>query len=73
MLTLTSGKFVYSAVVDAEGFVAEDNYFHLVPGEPKSIRLQPRGETPLRPRGFVEALNLRTAVRIEFGELPDDV
>ena len=73
MLTLTASQFVYSAVVDAEGFDAEDNYFHLLPGEPKLIRLKALGETPMLPRGFVEALNLRGTVRIDFEDACDEV
>ena len=49
--------------VEAEGFVPDDNYLHLEPGEPRRLVL--RAEVPARPlRGSVSALNGPGAVPI---------
>ena len=64
-VTLESDTFLYAVHFDVRGFEPEDNYFHLVPGRPKRVTFT--GEAP-RFAGFVEALNLRDAVRIAVSE-----
>jgi beta-galactosidase/beta-glucuronidase len=60
-VTLESDTFLYAVHFDVRGFEPEDNYFHLVPGRPKRVAFT--GDAP-KFAGFVEALNLRDAVRI---------
>jgi beta-mannosidase len=60
-VTLESDTFLYAVHFDVRGFEPEDNYFHLVPGRPKRVAFT--GDAP-QFGGFVEALNLRDAVRI---------
>jgi beta-mannosidase len=55
-INLMVDRFAHAVAVEAEGFVPEDNYFHLEPGDPRRIVL--RAEVPGRPlRGRVSALN----------------
>lgn len=60
-VTLESDTFLYAVHFDVRDYEPEDNYFHLVPGRPKRVTFT--GEAP-KLAGFVEALNLRDAVRI---------
>jgi beta-mannosidase len=49
-------RFAHAVGIDAEGFVPDDNYFHLEPGDPREIVL--RADVPGRPlRGRVSAMN----------------
>jgi beta-mannosidase len=63
---ISTRRFAQSVWIEAEGFVAEDAYFHLAPGTDTTVRLQ---RIPLEPeralRGRVHALNALTAVKIE--------
>jgi beta-mannosidase len=55
-INLKVDRFAHAVAIDAEGFVPDDNYFHLEPGDPRRIVL--RAEVPGRPlRGRVSALN----------------
>jgi beta-mannosidase len=64
-VTLESDTFLYAVHLDVPGFEPEDNYFHLAPGRAKRVKFT--GEAP-KFGGFVEALNLRDAVRIVVSE-----
>jgi beta-mannosidase len=62
-LSLVVDRFAHAVAVEAEGFVPDDNYLHLEPGEPRRLVL--RAEVPDRPlRGSVSALNGPGAVPI---------
>jgi beta-mannosidase len=55
-LVLGTDRFAHAVAVEAEGFVPDDNYVHLEPGEPRRLVL--RAEVPDRPlSGSVSALN----------------
>jgi beta-mannosidase len=56
-------SFLYAAHVDAPGFLADDDYFHLLPGRAKTIRLTPLAANR-KPEAYLEALNLGEAVRV---------
>jgi beta-mannosidase len=56
-------SFLYAAHVDAPGFLASDDYFHLLPGRAKTIRLTPLAANR-KPEAYLEALNLGEAVRV---------
>lgn len=52
-----SSKFAHGVWLDARGFVASDNYFHLAPGASRKITLHPRGP---RSRFHVSLLSTTT-------------
>lgn len=56
--------FLHAVHIDAPGFLAEDDYFHLPPGRTKRVTLAPIGAQRGRPDAFVEALDLADARRI---------
>jgi beta-mannosidase len=74
-LKVTTRRFAQSVCIDAAGFVAGDDYFHLAPGATRTIVLRP-ARTPdaqagstagaSAPSGSVRALNSTTAARIEI-------
>ena len=62
-LSLRTRRFAQSIAIDCEGFIADDDYFHLPPGGERTIRL--RRTTAAGPlRGTVHALNAEAATRI---------
>lgn len=54
-LNLVSDGFAQFVSVDDDGFVAEDDHFHMLPGEQRALALKPFGGTV--PSGTVRALN----------------
>jgi beta-mannosidase len=67
-VALTSDRFIYGARIEAKGFLADDNYLHLVPGRTKHIRLRNITGGPAKLRGFVEALALAEPLRLASEE-----
>jgi beta-mannosidase len=68
-LVLAADRFAHAVAVEAEGFVPDDNYLHLEPGEPRRLVL--RAEEPDRPlHGSVSALNGQGAVPIARAAAP---
>jgi beta-mannosidase len=65
-LRVNSEQFLYAAHVDINGFVAEDNYFHVVPGREVTVRVRRNGDVQ-QPRGCLEAINLASPARVEVG------
>jgi len=63
-LMLSTERFAHAVAIDADGFVPDDNYLNLEPGETRTVRL--RAITPGRvPRGRVSVLNGCDTVSIE--------
>ncbi|WP_205519716.1 glycoside hydrolase family 2 protein [Pyxidicoccus caerfyrddinensis] len=62
---LRAKRFVQAASFETPGHVPEDNYFHLAPGDERTVVLRPRPSARAF-RGFVHALNAATPVRIEL-------
>lgn len=60
-VVLQADAFLQAVSVSCEGFVPDDNYFHVAPGRAKRIVFTPRGEASAFRAGF-EALNLREAI-----------
>ena len=67
-------RFAQAVSVELDGYVADDNYFHLCPGEERRVMLQPLarlaergGAHPPAPRGLVRALNSEAAVTLAPG------
>ena len=55
-ITLETDRFAHAVAIEAAGFVPDDNFFHLEPGEPKRLFL--RAESAGQPlHGCVVAVN----------------
>jgi beta-mannosidase len=66
---LATRRFAQSVTVEADGFNADDAYFHLAPGGEKTVILHRTPNEPQRPlRGRVHALNSHTPAKIELRE-----
>jgi beta-mannosidase len=63
-LTLTSERFLFAAHIDVPGFLPEDNYFCLMPGETRIVALHASQDADRPFRGYVQALNLAEAITI---------
>jgi beta-mannosidase len=67
-LRLKSRAFGRWVSVHADGYVCDDQYFHLPPGMVRVLRLSARsGSTPRGLRGQGEALNASKPAQIELG------
>jgi beta-mannosidase len=66
-LAVQTARFAQSVHVEVEGFLADDDYFHLAPGAIRTTTLRPvdapRGPAP---RGALHALNAFAPARIGF-------
>jgi beta-mannosidase len=63
-LVVTTRRFAAALALSVEGFVPDDDFFHLAPGASRTVRLTRKsGSGP--PRGTVRALNADGATRIE--------
>ena len=60
-LAIRSRRFAQSVAIDAPGHVASDNYFHLAPGQVRTIALAGTG----RLRATISALNSEVGTRFE--------
>ena len=56
LLTLTTRRFAQSVAITARSFRPDDNYFHLAPGEQRSVHLSPLQANAVL-RGTVQPLN----------------
>jgi beta-mannosidase len=45
VVTIASDRFLQAVAVECAGFVPSDNYFHVVPGQPKDIAFIPTGRS----------------------------
>lgn len=63
VLDVSSERFAQAVAITAKGYLAEDNYFHMPPGQTRRIRLSPVG-SPSRFSGRVKALNSVGSTRI---------
>ncbi len=62
-LTIRTRRFAQSIVLEAEGFVPDDAWFHLAPGSQRTLRVRRvTGTSALK--GSVRALNAETAAKI---------
>jgi len=64
ILELECDVLLQAVHFDIKGYVASEEYFHLLPGRRKRIRLQSNGEAVSRFRGYVESISLEEAVGI---------
>jgi beta-mannosidase len=66
-LRLQARAFARWVSVQADGYSSEDQYFHLLPGTERVLRLTARAGMPARAlRGQVDALNASAPVQIEL-------
>ncbi|MDB4957472.1 MAG: beta-mannosidase [Myxococcales bacterium] len=65
VLSISASRFAQHVAIEAARFVADDNYFHLAPGQIRTVRLRPSSESAGAPRGIVTALNGSVAARFE--------
>ncbi|GAC1459208.1 MAG: glycoside hydrolase family 2 protein [Steroidobacteraceae bacterium] len=66
-LTVSTRRFAQSVCIEAEGFEAEDDYFHLAPAATRTIRLRAAAATgAAAPQGFARALNSTAAATIKI-------
>ena len=63
-VTLGSDRFLQNTNLSVDGFLPDDNYFHLAPGREKIICFRPFRARNSRFHGYLEALNLKTPVKI---------
>ncbi|MDB5680463.1 MAG: beta-mannosidase, partial [Sphingomonas bacterium] len=57
IVSLSAQTFAQSVYFDADGYSAEDEYFHMAPGETRTVRLSPAPDVDPAPRIKVMALN----------------
>jgi beta-mannosidase len=62
-LVLQTRRFAQSLALDVEGFEPDDAYFHLAPGEERTVRLR-RVSGSGAPRGTVQPLNSEAAAKV---------
>jgi beta-mannosidase len=55
-LLIRSERFAHAVTIDADGFLPDDNYFHLEPGDARRVALKAASPGTI-PRGYVTALN----------------
>jgi beta-mannosidase len=63
-LVLATERFAHAVAIDVEGFVPDDNYLNLEPGETRTVGLRAI-TTGMVPRGRVSALNGRDTVPLK--------
>jgi beta-mannosidase len=65
-LKIRTRRFAQSVWIEADGFDAEDEYFHLAPGAEKTVVLRPNPNVRARVlRGGVHALNALTPAKVD--------
>ncbi len=63
-LAITTKRFAQTVAIEAPGFAPHDDYFHLAPGQTRTIALRRVAAGALR--GHVYALNAETGAKIEL-------
>ncbi len=61
-VTFRSSRLCQAVAIDAPGYRPSDNYFHVLPGAPRTVRL--RGRAPRGLRGFAQPFNSPHTVRL---------
>jgi beta-mannosidase len=63
-VALTADRLAQSVSLAFPGFLPDDNWFHLAPGEEKRVRLSPFGSRAERPSGEIRQLGSPTAIHL---------
>jgi len=66
VIKISTRRFAQSVTIEAPGFVADDNGFHLAPGQARSVVLRARGTPRASVRAHVGALNAEAGARFEL-------
>lgn len=66
IVEVSTRRFAQSVSIDAAGFDAQDNGFHLAPGQTRTVLLQARGRHSPSVRGTLSALNAEAVVRLDL-------
>jgi beta-mannosidase len=69
-LVLETERFAHAVAIEVEGWLPDDNYLHVEPGEPRRIGLRTTA-SGAAPRGRVLALNGRSSVPLVVAEPVD--
>jgi beta-mannosidase len=62
-VNLRTNRFLHGVSLHADGFLPDDNYFHLPPARAKTIHFRPFRTKHAGFHGYLEALNLKTGVK----------
>ena len=66
-LTVRAARVAQYVAIDVPGWLADDNYFHLAPGDAHSVLLSPAPDiAPRRSRGTVTSLDSDASARVEI-------
>lgn len=65
-VSLQSEKFVYSVNLDIPGFIAEDNFFHLIPHQEKTVMIYKSNLNSKPLKGYISAINLPETIRLKI-------
>lgn len=63
-VTLATDKLAQSVNLGFDGFIPDDNWFHLAPGRPKRVRLARHGRGDERPTGEIRQLGSSSVIRL---------
>lgn len=66
VVEVSTRRFAQSVTIDAAGFDAQDNGFHLAPGQARTVLLRARDRHPFSARGTLSALNAEAVVRLDL-------
>ncbi len=64
-LELSCDKFLYAVNIDTPGFSSSDNYFHMIPGVHKLIKIERLGDCNKMAKGYISAVNMSEDVKIK--------
>ena len=67
-LTIKSNSFLQFVQINIKNFQAENNYFHLLPNNDKTILLVPVETDVKKFRGQLDAINLTQPIKIKFND-----
>ena len=63
-LTVCANRFAQAVHIDARGYHASDDFFHIEPGRPYTLTLTPMDKTPKPLNGYLNAANSTHRARI---------
>ena len=68
---LQSDRFLHGVRIFANGYLPEDNYFHLAPGRAKTVEFRPLSAQPPKFKALIEAMNMEATHVVTAASLPD--
>ena len=70
VLVVETAKFAHAVAIEVDGWIPDDNYFHVEPGEPRRVLLRPTHRAAAL-TGRVSALNGRSPIPLAITEPVD--